>query len=83
MQPMDRWLAIRILDVFLHPWIVRGPNGVVTRSQAVGRSHATTTIRWSAANSVPTRHDIQQVSFVAGCYRSAAVPRCRSTSAGR
>lgn len=31
-------LAIRILDVLFHARIVRGPNGVVSRSQAVGRS---------------------------------------------
>jgi len=30
-------LAIRILDVLFHARIVRGPNGVVSRSQAVGR----------------------------------------------
>jgi hypothetical protein len=36
-----------------------------SRSQAVGRFQATSTIRCPAANSVPTRHDIRQVSFLA------------------
>jgi hypothetical protein len=36
--------------------------------------------RWSAANSVSTRRDNQQVGFAAQCYRSAPVPPCRSTN---
>jgi hypothetical protein len=36
--------------------------------------------RWSAANSVPTRRDNQQVGFAAQCPRSA-LPLCSSTNA--
>jgi len=36
--------------------------------------------RWSAANSVPTRRDNQQVGLAAQCPRSAPEPPCRSTN---